>query len=233
MFFPLRDDAPRRQFPWINWLLIGLNVVVFLYEIQLPSRYLARIVFPTLGLVPYRVNLLWHGTPIALSVVIVPFFTSMFLHAGWWHLIGNMWMLYLFGDNVEDLLGHGRYLLFYLVCGLVAALVQVASSPHSLVPTIGASGAIAGVLGAYFLRYPRARVLTLIFLLVFFTFWELPAWVILGAWFLLQFLSGASALAHAASGGVAWFAHIGGFLAGMTLIALASPRGSRKWRSIN
>lgn len=224
MFFPLRDDAPRRHFPWMNWVLIGLNAVVFLYELELPSRYLERVVFPTLGLVPYRVNLFVHGTPIGLAAVIVPVFTSMFLHGGWWHLIGNMWMLYLFGDNVEDLLGHGRYLAFYLGCGVIAAMTQVAADPHSLVPTIGASGAIAGVLGAYFIRYPRARVLTLVFLLVFFTFWELPAWIILGAWFLIQFLSGASALAHPAAGGVAWFAHLGGFIAGMLAIWLVTPR---------
>lgn len=227
MFFPLRDDAPRWRFPWVNTLLIGLNIVVFLYELQLPARYLDRVVFPTLGLVPYRIDLFFQGTPVALSAVIVPIFTSMFLHGGWWHLIGNMWMLYLFGDNVEDLFGHGRYLLFYFACGIVAAFTQVVANPHSLVPTIGASGAIAGVLGAYFLRYPRARVLTLVFLFIFFTFWELPAWVILGFWFLLQFLSGATALAQAASGGVAWFAHVGGFIAGMILVALAVPRPRR------
>ena len=228
--FPLRDDAPRYTFPVVNTSLIVVNVLAFLYEWQLPSRYLEREFIPALGLVPARVNLFLHGVPMSPGVLFIPFFTSMFLHGGWLHLIGNMWMLYLFGDNVEDVFGHGPYLVFYLVCGIIAALTQVVFNLNSTVPTIGASGAIAGVLGAYLVRFPRARVLTLVFLLVFFTLVDLPAWIILGYWFVVQFLSGAASLAQITpqSGGIAFFAHVGGFLAGVLLVQLA-PRRRYGW----
>ena len=229
--FPLRDDAPRWEFPWVNSSIIALNVVVFLYELSLPHRFLERVFIPSFGLVPYRLQAWVHGAPVPWLAALFPLFSSMFLHGGWLHLLGNMWMLYIFGDNVEDLFGHGRYLGFYLCCGLVAALTQVIFSWNSVIPMIGASGAIAGVMGAYLVRFPRARVLTLVFLLFFFFLWEIPAWVILGYWFLLQFLSGAHTLAlgrlAAEGGGIAWFAHIGGFLTGVLLVRMGWRR--RRW----
>lgn len=222
--FPLRDDAPRWTFPWVNSAIIALNVVVFLYEWSLPHGFLQHVFIPAFGLTPARVQFFLQGAPMPLLALVLPFFSSMFLHGGWLHLLGNMWMLYIFGDNVEDLFGHGRYLLFYLVCGLAAAVTQVAFNWGSTVPMLGASGAIAGVLGAYFIRFPRARVLTLVFLIFFFFLWELPAWIILGYWFLLQFMSGAAWLAAsrltASGGGIAWFAHVGGFLTGVVLVTL-------------
>jgi membrane associated rhomboid family serine protease len=162
-----------------------------------------------------------------LPDVVVPFFTSMFLHGSWVHVLGNMWFLYIFGDNVEDYLGHFKYLVFYLIAGLIAMATQVAIYPHSNVPTVGASGAIAGVLGAYFIVFPRARVLTWFFVFVFYV----PAWAMLGYWFVLQFLSGAATLSMAQAGkdvgGVAVWAHVGGFVAGVVMIKLFPERGRR------
>jgi membrane associated rhomboid family serine protease len=177
---PLRDNAPRYTFPVVNTTIIAINCVVFLYEWLLPPRYLQNVFLPAYAIVPARVSLFLHGYPVSTSGLLLPFLTSMFLHGGWLHLIGNMWMLYLFGDNVEDLFGHSVYLLFYLFCGFVAGVTQVAVNLHSSVPNLGASGAIAGVMGAYFVRFPRARVLTLVLLVFFYTVMELPAWIILG-----------------------------------------------------
>ncbi|MHB8734488.1 MAG: rhomboid family intramembrane serine protease [Terriglobales bacterium] len=217
---PLRDSAPRFKLPWVTWGLITLNISIFLFELHLPPSFLGRTLLPALGLVPAHVTTFLAGAPIAPLNVILPFFSSMFLHAGWLHVLGNMWMLYLFGDNVEDVLGHGRFLGFYLACGLVAGLTQCLFQPHSTVPTIGASGAIAGVMGGYLIHFPHARVLTLV---PFLFFWavELPAWAILGYWFFLQLLSGTALLALSgavAEGGVAWFAHLGGFITGAFLV---------------
>ncbi len=152
----------------------------------------------------------------------------MFLHASWLHLIGNMWVLWIFGDNIEDYLGHFSYLIFYLVSGLAASLAHIALNPNSTIPSVGASGAIAGVMGAYFLLYPSARVLTLVPLIIFFTFIWLPAWIVLGYWFVLQFLSGAAtSIAYAnrtGGGGIAFWAHVGGFVAGIVMIKLMPQR---------
>jgi hypothetical protein len=162
-----------------------------------------------------------------LPQVVLPFFTSMFLHGGWAHVLGNMWFLYIFGDNVEDYLGHFKYLVFYLMSGLIAMGTQVAIYPHSNVPTIGASGAIAGVLGAYLVLYPRARVLTWFFVFIIY----IPAWFVLGEWFVMQFLYGAASLSAAQAGrdlgGVAFWAHVGGFVAGMLMIKLFPERSRR------
>jgi membrane associated rhomboid family serine protease len=162
-----------------------------------------------------------------LPQVVLPFFTSMFLHGGWAHVLGNMWFLYIFGDNVEDYLGHFKYLAFYLVSGLIAMGTQVAIYPHSNVPTIGASGAIAGVLGAYLVLYPRARVLTWFFVFIIY----IPAWFVLGEWFVMQFLYGTASLSAAQAGrdlgGVAFWAHVGGFIAGMLMIKLFPERSRR------
>jgi membrane associated rhomboid family serine protease len=222
---PLRDRNPSGSFPSVTLALIVANALVFLYEVQLgPAvrEFMARF-----ALIPAQVTgSIAYGTP-SFSATVAPFFTSMFLHGGWLHLIGNMWFLWIFGDNVEDTLGSFRYLLFYLACGVCAAAVQLLFQPASPTPTLGASGAIAGVLGAYAVLFPSARVVTLVPIFFFLQIMELPALVVLGLWFVLQLFSGSFALASAASGGTAWWAHIGGFAAGALLILVARPRRVR------
>jgi membrane associated rhomboid family serine protease len=172
------------------------------------------------------------GGPLTARELLTPV-TAMFLHAGWMHMLGNMLYLYIFGDNVEDTLGHGAYLLFYILCGAASFAVQVFFQPASGVPNLGASGAIAGVLGAYFVLFPRARVVTLLPLFVIFTVVEIPAVVFLGLWFLIQFLSGAASLGRSsAAGGVAWWAHIGGFVAGVLLLIMLGGMGRRRRNTI-
>jgi membrane associated rhomboid family serine protease len=171
------------------------------------------------------------GSPhVSLAGAFIPMLTSMFLHGGWLHIIGNMWVLWIFGDNIEDYLGHFLYLVFYLVCGIAASFTHVLLNLSSRVPSIGASGAIAGIMGAYFLLYPRAKVLTLVPLIIFFTFWWLPAWIVLGYWFLVQFFSGTStAIAYSSqNSGIAFWAHVGGFVAGLVLIKLLPERTGRR-----
>ena len=220
---PIRDDAPRYTTPWINYFLIALNCLVFLYELQLGPRNLNTL-FLTFGMVPARLTAALRVG--AFAVAFLPVLTSMFMHAGWLHIIFNMWWLWIFGDNVEDSLGHFPYLIFYLLSGLGAAVVHLIFNWGSRVPSVGASGAIAGVMGAYFVLFPSARVLTFIF--VFFTW--LPAWLILGYWFVLQFLTGAAtsmAAGQGSSGGIAVWAHVGGFLAGVVMIKLFPRRAPR------
>jgi membrane associated rhomboid family serine protease len=178
------------------------------------------------GLLPFRFLQMAFREPAELLTPL----TAMFLHGGWGHLLGNMLYLYIFGNNVEDMLGRGRYLLFYLVCGILSFFFQVVFQPNSMVPNVGASGAIAGVLGAYFLLFPRARILTLVPLFFFFPVVEIPAFFFLGVWFLIQFLSGAATIGRTSAlmGGVAWWAHIGGFLTGMLLLKLLLPRDSAR-----
>lgn len=223
---PIRDDQPRYSTPWVTRFLIGLNLLIFFFEASLNQRSLNALIHQ-FGVIPTHTGALLAGSHrFSLAVVALPFFTSMFLHGSWMHVIGNMWFLYIFGDNVEDYLGHFTYLTFYLLTGLIAMTAQVAINLHSTVPTLGASGAIAGVLGGYFVLYPRARVLTWFFV---FVIW-VPAWVILGYWFVLNFLSGtATALAVQGQnlGGVAFWAHVGGFIAGALLVKVFGERGSR------
>ncbi|WP_456433456.1 rhomboid family intramembrane serine protease [Thermosulfuriphilus sp.] len=216
---PLRDNIPSRRFPAANYLLISLNVAFFVYELSLGDNALEALI-QTYGLIPARFNYIRQVDPLAFDAWLLPLFSSMFLHAGWFHLIGNMWMLYIFGDNVEDRLGHGRYLAFYLLCGLGAAFAQLTAHPFSSLPMVGASGAISGVMGGYLMLFPRARVLTLVPIFFFFTIVEIPAFVFLVLWFLIQFLSGTFALLLPGElrGGVAWWAHIGGFVTGAVLI---------------
>jgi membrane associated rhomboid family serine protease len=225
---PLRDDQPSYSTPYVTYFLIGLNLVIFFFEWALDPQDLANLV-SQFGVVPSRLTAFLAGSPkYPLIAVIVPYFTSMFLHEGWMHVIGNMWYLFIFGDNVEDYLGHFKYLVFYLLCGVIAMMAQVVSDPQSQVPALGASGAIAGVLGAYFVLYPRARVLT--WFPPIFLFY-LSAWVTLGLWFVYQFLSGAAALEITRTGkhmgGVAFWAHVGGFVAGMILIKVFPARSRR------
>jgi len=212
---PLRDINPRRTTPYVNVLLIIINVWVFLWEAgQGPQleRTLSAIAFIPVRFWAYPFAIV----PNAFSVLI-----SMFLHAGWLHLGGNMLYLWIFGDNIEDRLGHVRYLLFYLLCGAFATLAHAFANPHSTIPAIGASGAIAGVLGAYLVLFPRARVLTIIPIIIFFTIREVPALFVLGLWFVFQLLVGYASLGVPNdAGGTAYFAHIGGFAAGIVLVAL-------------
>jgi membrane associated rhomboid family serine protease len=223
---PIRDDQPRYSTPFVTWFLIALNLLIFLLEAALDERSL-NILIQQFGVVPSHVAAFLAGSPkYPLPAVVLPFLTSMFLHGSWMHVIGNMWFLFIFGDNVEDYLGHFKYLVFYILTGLIAMTTQVAINLHASVPTLGASGAIAGVLGAYFVLYPRARVLTWFFVIVIWV----PAWIILGYWFALQFLSGtATALAMPGPnmGGVAFWAHVGGFISGALLVKVFGERRLR------
>src|SRR6266700_1704154 len=217
---PIRDDTPRSTTPFITYFLIVLNLAIYFYQCILGPR-LEHSFESNFALIPRNVELWLRGYSHA-SVAFVPFFSSMFLHGGWIHVIGNMWFLAIFGDNVEDRLGHFAYLLFYLVCVLGANISHFIFNFLSPVPTVGASGAIAGVMGAYFLLYPRARVLTW---WIFFVFW-LPAWLVLGYWFVAQLLSGAASVftSSGGAGGVAFWAHVGGFVCGVLLIKLLPVR---------
>lgn len=208
----------------VNYALIGVNTAVFLYQASLGPA-VTDFVY-AYGVIPFRYLQVFPRDPLEALTPL----TAMFLHGGWLHLLGNMLYLYIFGDNVEDMLGRGRYLLFYLLCGAVSFGAQILLQHRSMVPNVGASGAIAGVLGAYLLLFPRARVVTLLPLFFFFPVVEIPAFFFLGIWFLMQFLSGAATLGRteALSGGVAWWAHIGGFLAGMLLLRIFLPRGAAK-----
>src|SRR5271163_2983601 len=225
---PLRDDQPRYSTPWVNSFLIGLNLVVFFFEFTLDTRSLDLLI-RQFGVVPSHLAAFLAGSPrYPLPAILVPFFTSMFLHGSWMHVIGNMWFLFIFGDNVEDYLGHFKYLVFYLLVGVLAMGTHVAMNPHSTAPALGASGAIAGVLGAYFLLYPRSRVLTWFFV---FVLW-IPAWIILGYWFALQFLSGTASLSGVQAGGGdmgggAVGGHGGGFVAGLVMVRMFGERRRR------
>jgi membrane associated rhomboid family serine protease len=223
---PLRDSTPHSRPPAITVSLIVLNAAAFLLQLALPGN--AERAFMALGLVPAR---LVGPDPFAGAGLPSPWvglFTGIFLHAGFLHLAGNMWFLWLFGDNVEDRMGRGRFLLFYLLCGLLASAAHVALAPSSRIPTIGASGAIAGVMGAYTFLYPRARIRTLVWYFFIIDTIEVPAFVFLGLWFLLQLFGGLGGSAEA--GGVAFWAHVGGFVAGIPLMMVFIRRTSRRAR---
>jgi len=229
---PLKDDAPRYITPYVNYFLLALNTLVFLCMwIGLPVP--AQQVVNVFGFQPYRVTALLRGShAVNAEVAFIPVLTAMFMHASWLHLISNMWVLYIFGDNIEDHLGHFGYLVFYLLSGIAAMLVHTCFNPLSRIPSVGASGAIAGVMGAYFVLFPSARVLTLVpFLFVFFLW--LPAWIVLGYWFVVQFLSGAAtsiAYSSQTGGGIAFWAHVGGFAAGLLMIKLFPSQRRRRFR---
>jgi membrane associated rhomboid family serine protease len=215
---PLSDVIPSRTVPVVTIALISVNVFIFLYEQTLPEPLLRQFV-ATYALIPA-----WFSVP--------ALFTSQFLHGGWMHIISNMLYLWIFGDNVEDRLGHVRYLVFYLGAGAAAAILQTLFDPFSSIPMVGASGAIAGVMGAYFVLYPYSRVLTAVFLIIFFDIIEVPAVFFLGLWFLLQLLSGVGSLAASnAGGGIAFWAHIGGFVAGV-LIGLVLRSRDDRWAAV-
>jgi len=218
MFIPLKDLNPRRTYPVVNIALILANVLVFIYQLTLPSRAFQHFVMAN-ATVPARL-LAWTEGRVPADVAFLPLLTSMFLHSGIAHIAGNMLFLWIFGDNVEDYFGHIGDLFFYLVCGVGSGLMHALFNLHSTVPALGASGAISGVMGAYALLYPRSQVLTLVFIFLI----PIPAVLILGYWFLLQFLSAVTSLGAIASGGVAWWAHVGGFLLGMLITKLSMRR---------
>jgi membrane associated rhomboid family serine protease len=210
--FPLRDTQPSYSRPLVTILLIVVNAVAFLYEVSLDD-YSRNYFISQFGLIPGRFH---------FSAVL----TSMFLHGGWMHLIGNMWFLWIFGDNIEDVLGHSKYLIFYLLCGCAAGMTQVFFNGGSRLPMVGASGAIAGVMGAYLIKFPHSRIVTLVFVFIFITTIEVPAVLMLLYWFFIQLFSGAGTIgySHVSQGGTAFFAHVGGFLAGMLLINVMGAR---------
>ena len=212
---PLRDTQPSYTFPFVTVAIIVLNVAAFLYEFSM-DPYELNFFIAHYGVIPTRFQ--WTDV-----------LTSIFLHGGWMHLIGNMWFLWIYGDNVEDILGHSQYLLFYLLCGLAATMVHIGFNMDSRVPTIGASGAIAGVMGAYVVKFPHSRITTLVPITIFLTTVDIPAYFILLYWFVIQFFSGVGSVGHShlSQGGVAWFAHVGGFLAGVALILVM--RTEKRW----
>jgi membrane associated rhomboid family serine protease len=240
---PLKDDVPSRALPFVTVGLIGLNVLAFLYQMSLgidsrgPDAGAAEAFVSEFGVIPCRLTQSCPDTLLRAADDFphpwVTVFTSMFMHGGLLHVGGNMLYLWIFGDNVEDSLGHGRFLLFYLLSGVAAATAQTITSPTSTIPMIGASGAVSGVLGAYLLLFPYATILTLMIFGFFIRSVRIPAVIVLGFWIVLQLINGwltvsASAMGRGESGGVAWFAHIGGFLAGMLLLLLFRPRPSRR-----
>lgn len=230
--FPIRDDQPRFGTPFVNYFIIGLNIAVYLLVEPSTHSQAFNAFITQFGLIPHDLTRAVAGAPqYPLSANLLTIFTSMFLHGSLFHIVGNLWFLWIFGDNIEDYLGHFPYLIFYLLCGVAAALTDIAIDPLSQMPTIGASGAIAGIMGAYIVLYPRARVQTLVILIVFITFWWLPAWVFLGYWFLIQFIftSVTATAARHQTGGIAFAAHVGGFVAGLIMIKLF-PRRARSYR---
>ena len=215
---PIKDRIPTHRFPIFTILIILVNIVVFLYEISLDGKGLESF-FLTYGVVPFSIIEAF-GQGLLDPMAVFPLLSSMFLHGGILHLGGNMLYLWVFGDNIEDKLGHGGFLAFYLLCGLAATLLHIVIDPTSTVPTVGASGAISGVLGAYILMFPKARVVTVIPIFFFLQVAELPALIVLGFWFVIQFFNGIASLGYetAGMGGVAWWAHIGGFIAGLLFV---------------
>jgi membrane associated rhomboid family serine protease len=217
--FPLWDDLPTKKFPLITVAIIVLNTMVYLYEASLGEKFTQFIY--AMGLIPFEITHHTDLLPTGPSIIYLTIFTSMFMHGSIIHLLGNMLFLWIFGNNVEEYLGRVNFIIFYLVCGLSAAFTQIFFNPNSTMPMVGASGAIAGVLGAYLLLYPRARVTTVIFFGFFIRLIKIPAVVVLSFWIIYQFLYGISSLAvKTGEGGVAWFAHIGGFIGGIILIKL-------------
>ena len=210
---PLKDDNPTRTFPFVTILIIVTNIVVYIYQLTLGQKAETLFILRA-GAIPYEIIHFADIHPLAFIPPPLTLFSAMFIHGGFLHVAGNMLYLWIFGDNIEDRLGHFRFIVFYLLSGLIASLAHIIILPNSAIPMIGASGAIAGVLGAYFLLYPRAHVLTLVFFFFFVDIIRIPALVFLGLWFVFQILS------SGAGGGIAWYAHIGGFIGGAVLVKL-------------
>jgi len=216
--FPLKDTVPNRSFPITTWLIIALSGIIFYFETKLPEKSLEHLI-KFFGIVPAEFTRPYYRTHSRPLIDYLSFLTTMFLHAGWLHFLGNMWFLRIFGSKVEDEMGHYRFLVFYLISGILASMVYVYFAPRSSIPVIGASGAIAGVMGAYYVMFPRAKILTFIPIIIIPWFIELPAFLFLGWWFLFQLFSGTVSIVLPAAGGeVAWWCHIGGFIAGIILV---------------
>ncbi|MGC9362963.1 MAG: rhomboid family intramembrane serine protease [Fidelibacterota bacterium] len=227
MFIPLKDSTFRLSPPIVTILIIIINIGVFIYQASLSQEALQAWVYST-GIIANR--LFDHGVIGAVT----PFFSSLFVHSGFLHLAGNMLYLWIFGDNIEGTLGHFKFILFYFCAGIIAALVQILIYPQADIPIIGASGAISGILGAYLIRYPHARIQVFIWFFIFIRRVWIPALYVLGFWFLLQISNGLGALTFQQQGGVAWFAHIGGFLAGIALLLWLEPyERKRLWQQLN
>jgi membrane associated rhomboid family serine protease len=224
MFFPLKDENPTKQFSYMTLLIIILNCLIFFVQLA-GGRYYRSLMATKFGVVPFEIVNVVDLNPKVVGGPYITLITSQFLHGGLLHLLGNMWFLWIFGNNIEDIVGHFRFILFYLLGGIAAALLQVVVTADSTVPIIGASGAVSAVLGAYVLKFPRARVRTLMFIFIFVTVINVPAAAFLGIWFFLQVLySLVGPLSN-----VAWFAHIGGFLFGLAFIKIFEKR-QRKQR---
>jgi len=219
--FPIRDNIPSNSTPFVMYGIILLNAFIFYQEMIISDSELEKMMSFS-GLVPFDFMQGLSANPANLFLY-MPLVTNLFLHGGWLHIIGNMWYLKIFGDNIEDRMGHGIFFLFYILCGVVANVVQILIDPSSHIPTIGASGAISGVLGAYLVSFPSAKVSTVVFLFIFFTVIDIPALLFLGLWFFMQLQSGAASL-NMVGTNVAWWAHVGGFLAGMILVNLFPKR---------
>jgi membrane associated rhomboid family serine protease len=227
---PIRDKNPSSTFPYVTIGIIVVNVLIFLYELSLDSGL--GVFVMKYGVVPLRVSHYSQVPDLTFISTFLPFISSMFLHGGFVHLIGNMWFLWIFGDNIEDKLGHFKYLGFYILCGIIASSVHVFFNSQSEIPCIGASGAIAAVLGAYMVTFPRARVVTIVPLFIFIQVIELPAVVVLGFWFVIQFFNGAISITASASGaGVAWWAHIGGFVSGIIIFYIIRILFNKTYRT--
>ncbi|HCX89467.1 MAG: rhomboid family intramembrane serine protease [Deltaproteobacteria bacterium CG12_big_fil_rev_8_21_14_0_65_43_10] len=227
---PLRDENPSSTIPFINTAFILANIYVFIYQnFFVPGG--SSPLFFRLGSIPYEFTHFVDIPPQSLVPVPLTIFTAMFMHGGWIHLISNMLFLWVFGNNVEDVLGHIKYLFFYIVCGVLASLLHIFTNINSQVPSIGASGAIAGVMGAYLFLFPKARIKTLVIFIIFIKILRLPAIIILGYWILIQILSGFAETGLPKGAGIAWFAHIGGFFSGFFLIMIMKKR-RRPYRKI-
>lgn len=224
MLFPIYDENPTQSMPWITLLIIVSNIFVFVYELSLQSSGQLQQLIQTAALIPYQITHMTEITSSISNMGVPTLITSMFLHAGWLHIIGNMWYLWIFGNNVEDALGHFKYLFFYLACGLGGGVLHILSQPNSQVPTLGASGAIAGVLAAYLILFPNTRVVTIVPIFFFIQVIRVPALLLIGLWFIIQLASGIGTLSTTPAGGTAWFAHVGGFIAGLLLILILRKR---------
>lgn len=225
MFFPLKDENPTKTFPFMTILIIVANVILFIIELSMGQNrgyFVAKY-----GVIPYEVT---HAVDLNPKVALGPYInliTSLFLHGSFWHILGNMWFLWIFGNNIEDIVGHFKFLLFYILGGVVASLLQILLTADSTIPVIGASGAISAILGAYMIKFPRARIKTLLFIIIFVTIINVPAVTFIGIWFVIQLLSSIGA----SMSNVAWYAHIGGFLFGLLTIRLFQKKeGYRKYR---
>ncbi len=215
--FPLRDTIPSNKFPFITISIIIINLVIFFYEVSLGQNL--EIFIQNFGVIPAKFTTFWKEDPTQIAGLVITPFSSIFLHGGWMHVISNMWYLWIFGDNIEDRTGHFRFFIFYIICGLIANATHIVTNVGSNIPTIGASGAVAGVMGAYFLLFPRSKITTLFFLVIFIQIVRIPALFFLGFWIVLQIISGTLSMGlDSQTGGVAWWAHIGGFFSGLLLI---------------